>query len=543
MSSSSAAAEERDGSLSPVLEIGAVLAARGHEVHLATNTGQESWAADYPFLAGVHGLGPAIPTAETDEHYNRMRVWKSEPSMRTLLQSKRLFDSNWPSTYRGLRALCEDPATRPAFIIADFFADNAARDMLRQFGIQLASVWPQMPYLMAPASYIPGQPGFQTEVLLTSEHASLAARFRSELVVVRALPALLSWVMWTRRMRADQGVNYPLAPATKPDYLVLVNSFIGLEVPKDLPPLIAAVGPILADQYPPLDDAMSTFLEQHDRTIYISLGTHICLPGAELEKILTGLNAALDAGHINGVIWAIPAKPRANFDLTKEYERPLGKALTAAAIVAGTHPQFLLPSFAPQRAVLAHPSTKLFLTHGGGSSANETLFHGVPVLTIGYFFDQLCNSVRLREAGVGLSLDKSSFTADEIAAGIREILVDEDGGFALNVRRLQRIATIASRRKHLAADLIEEVMCDQELRIQGGVVRRPMHLQTADMRMPLWKARNWDMWFVGFTGMAVTGVAAWWMVKDGWRRLPRIFVRSSSVVRGFARDIWAERFR
>lgn len=37
---------------------------------------------------------------------------------------------------------------------------------------------------------------------------------------------------------------------------------------------------------------------------------------------------------------------------------------------------------------------------------------------------------------------------------------------------------------------IEEVMYDNELRWDGGEELRPMHLQTADMRMPFWKAKN-----------------------------------------------------
>lgn len=36
--------------------------------------------------------------------------------------------------------------------------------------------------------------------------------------------------------------------------MVLVNSFLRLEAPKDLPPLVAAVGPILAEEYPDLND-------------------------------------------------------------------------------------------------------------------------------------------------------------------------------------------------------------------------------------------------------------------------------------------------
>lgn len=445
--------------------------------------------------------------------------------MAPLMASKRLFDSVWPATLRGLRSICEDPAARPDFVLADFFAESAARDVLRQYGIQIAVVWPQMPFLMAPAPYISGQPGFEADrSALTSEHASLLARFRNELVIVRGLPELVSWRLWTGRMRADAGVRYSLPVLTKPDYLVFVNTFFGLEVPRDLPPLMAAVGPILADEYPPLDDALSAFLQTHDRTVYISLGTHIALPTSDVLKVLRAMLQCLEARHINGIIWSLP-----NLSALISQSPPETDG-TTARILANHHPNFHLSPFVPQRAILDHTSTILFLTHGGGSSANEALFHGSPALTMGFFFDQLCNSARLLHAGVGLSLDKSAFTPESITRSVGRILKDEDGSFARNVRRMQTIARVASRRKHHAADLIEEVMYDQELRFRDGIELRPMHLQTADARMPAWKARNWDMWFVGLTGLTASAVACWWAVRYGWRGLPGLLAIS--------RDSW-----
>ncbi|KAF4449133.1 hypothetical protein F53441_7529 [Fusarium austroafricanum] len=522
----------------PVLEIGAVLASRGHEIQFATCADQEDWAANYPFINTIYTVGPAPSEDDLDLHYETMRLWRHEHGFGPMMKSKYFFDNFWTDTYKSLHAICEDEFMRPDFIIADFFADSAARDMLKQFNIQLASVWPQMPYAMAPVSYHPGQPGFQADGALTSEHASLSSRFWNEFVVLAALPTIVPWLIWTKRMRVDAGVNYSHSLLPKPDYLVLVNSFWGLEAPKELPPLMVPVGPILSDEYPSLEDDLAQFLDSHDKTIYVCLGTHVNLPREELTKYLLGFIQAFDAGSINGVIWAIPRKPRANFDTSRPYHLSDGSTLSVDDILNDTHPDFRLPVFAPQRAILAHTNTVLFLTHGGGSSANETIFHGTPVLAVGYFFDQLCNSARLKAAGIGTSLDKSYLTPSCIAAAIAHVTADADGTFATNVRRMQRIATLNSKRKHLAADLVEEVMIDQELRFRSGTELQPMHLQTADMRMPIWKARNWDMWLISLTGLAAGGMASWWFVTEGWRKLPIILSRSIRLGRGLAREIF-----
>jgi hypothetical protein len=128
-----------------------------------------------------------------------------------------------------------------------------------------------MPFLMLGCSYLPGQPGFQVHLTLTSEHASIWSRIRNELVLLWAVPDSLNLLKWTINMRQKAGVTYPLPIASKPNYLVLINSFLGLEIPRDLPPLAALIGPILADEYSPLQERYLSFLSKHRSIIYMLL--------------------------------------------------------------------------------------------------------------------------------------------------------------------------------------------------------------------------------------------------------------------------------
>ncbi|KAG9855796.1 UDP-Glycosyltransferase/glycogen phosphorylase, partial [Aureobasidium melanogenum] len=477
----------------PVLELCKVLAERGHVVEFATNAGQEDWAKCCPLIKTVHSFGPGPSDEETEAHYRRMLSWSPADGLSSIMKSKYLWDSYWTDTYLHLKDIASNPVTRPDFIIADFFADAAVKDMMVEFGIPIAIVWPQMPYLMAPVSYIPGQPGFQIDMSLTSEHASIASRIGNEMVLFWALPSLLKWLKWTKAMRMKAGVTHKTPSDPKPDYLVLVNSFFGLEVPKDLPPSIVPCGPILADSYMGLDENHAKFLAQHKRVLYVALGTHIILEGTDVAKILEGIIQALDGDHIDGVIWAVGQSPRKEFPCTQSFRRTGQRVHTLGEMLDQADPDLMFPLFAPQRAVLEHQNTVLFLTHGGSSSANEALYHGVPVLTLGFFFDQLSNSARLRSAGVGLSLDKSHYASSEICDRIALIVGDRDGQFAQDVKRVKGIARIALKRKHLAADLIEQSMIDEEFRFLDGKEIHPRHLQTADMRMSTWRAKNWDL--------------------------------------------------
>ncbi|KAJ5202359.1 hypothetical protein N7449_004438 [Penicillium cf. viridicatum] len=134
------------------------------------------------------------------------------------------------------------------------------------------------------------------------------------------------------------------------------------------------------------------------------------------------------------------------------------------------------------------------------------------MLSMGIFSDQIANTTRLVAGGVAESLNKFGFTSDKIYDKAKKILKSKNETYSQNVLRLQRIAQVASRCKYHAADLIEELMYDNELRFKDGKELRPMHLQTADMRMSAFRAKNWDLYAVsGLTLAAVVGST--WMVS------------------------------
>lgn len=493
--------------LGPVFEIGAVLAARGHTIEFATLEGQEGWVKGFDFITKVYFLGRGPTAEQMNAHYLRMRTWDISKGIGGSMESKYLFDSFWPQTYHGLKVIMDDPDTRPAMMIADFFVDTV-KDIHVEYKLPIAQVWPQMPFLMMPCSYIPGQPGLQLEGTLTSENASLWLRLKNELIIFFGLPAIVKWLRWTKQMRLKNGVTYPTHQIQKPDYLIFINSFFGLEIPRDLPPTCAPVGPLIRDTYDPLNEECEIFLKQHEKVIYIALGTHIILTNADASKIVKGILRLMEDGLIDGVIWSISKSGRQDldFDTTYSHEPTSGasKTLRLGDLFSGRNPDWLCSVFVPQRAILDHPSTKIYFTHGGGSSANEGLFHGKLMIAMGVFWDQVSNTARLVDGGVAESLNKLHFTPEELYTKAEKILTDRDGGYRRNSLRLRRIAHVASKRKHHAADLVEELIYDTELRFQDGKELRPMHLQTADMRMPAWKAKNWDLWAVSILGVSAT---------------------------------------
>lgn len=290
----------------------------------------------YPFVSAVHVIGREITESEDEEFYLRVQQWdnKFSKGKGEVIKIKQFSDSFWVETYRNLKRVVQD--TKPDLIFTDYQVE-AANDLAHESCIPLVAMWPQMPWLLSPQKWIPGEPDTQTRCL-TSEHASIYDRLYDQTYLLRWSPYLVRILLSNRKRRREAGVKTMLPRQKKPDYLLLVNSFFGLEPAKDLPPLMQAVGPILADTYPRLTEEEARFLDGKQATIYVAFGTHMYPTAESLEKILLGLNAAIVAGYIDGVIWSLKAVARKQLNLTKRWPTASLRRMTWADLLSNEHP-------------------------------------------------------------------------------------------------------------------------------------------------------------------------------------------------------------
>ncbi|KAF2361749.1 UDP-glucuronosyl/UDP-glucosyltransferase [Trinorchestia longiramus] len=82
----------------------------------------------------------------------------------------------------------------------------------------------------------------------------------------------------------------------------------------------------------------------------------------------------------------------------------------------------LARSVIPQQDLLAHPQTKLFVSHCGMNSVNEAVFHATPLLCVPNFADQGDITRRVLDRGFGLSLAKNDLTQETLYQKITEVI-------------------------------------------------------------------------------------------------------------------------
>lgn len=77
---------------------------------------------------------------------------------------------------------------------------------------------------------------------------------------------------------------------------------------------------------------------------------------------------------------------------------------------------------------------------------------------------------------------------------------------------MKGITRMAARKKEGVADVIEQMLVDEQGRWVNGKEMRAPFLETADMRMSTFRARNWDLWL--YSSVAVISIS--WIAKSAF---------------------------
>jgi glucuronosyltransferase len=84
----------------------------------------------------------------------------------------------------------------------------------------------------------------------------------------------------------------------------------------------------------------------------------------------------------------------------------------------------MLSKWLPQQDILAHPKLKVFITHAGQSSFQETLCHQKPVVAISIGGDQHCNARESENMGFGIAQLFQTLDEDELYNALDNVLND-----------------------------------------------------------------------------------------------------------------------
>lgn len=93
----------------------------------------------------------------------------------------------------------------------------------------------------------------------------------------------------------------------------------------------------------------------------------------------------------------------------------------------------LIKKWLPQSDILAHPNTKVFITHGGLFGTQEGVHHAVPMLGIPFYCDQQLNLRKSERNGYAISLHFQSIDHGILKDSLMKLIYDPS--YRNNIKR------------------------------------------------------------------------------------------------------------
>ena len=264
-----------------------------------------------------------------------------------------------------------------------------------------------------------------------------------------------------KEMKEMYGSQLPyIGDLEKRMQIALVNSHPAIEFAESLPPNVIEIGGMQIADPKPVEKEIDEFLNEGKKgSILMSLGTNF-------------KSEYLDESVINSILEAFRQLPDYNFIWKFENSEKI-KELPKNVMIR---------PWLSQNDILAHKNVKAFISHSGMLSTLESTWHGVPIVGIPLFMDQIRNLKKSQDAGVAVKVDINTITTEQLKSALLEVL--ENPKYKENMK--------------LRSDLFKDQPqrpLDRAVWWCEYVMRNPKatHLRPAEFNLGLLGSHFWDI--------------------------------------------------
>ncbi|EDV97379.1 UDP-glucosyltransferase 2 [Drosophila grimshawi] len=184
---------------------------------------------------------------------------------------------------------------------------------------------------------------------------------------------------------------------------ILQNGHAVVSYPRPFLPNVAEVACIHCKPARPLPKDLDDFISASGASgfIYVSMGSSV--KAANMPESLRRMLVKTFARLPYNVLWKYEGNEADMQDLT---------------------PNVKLSRWLPQQDILGHSQLRAFVTHGGLLSMFETVYHGVPVVTMPVFCDHDVNSAKAEVDGYAIKLDLETLSTNQLYKAIMKVIHD-----------------------------------------------------------------------------------------------------------------------
>ncbi|XP_070502277.1 UDP-glucosyltransferase 2-like [Chironomus tepperi] len=182
--------------------------------------------------------------------------------------------------------------------------------------------------------------------------------------------------------------------------IALVNSHPAIEFAESLPPNVIEIGGMQIADPKPVEKELDEFLNNGKKgSVLMSLGSNFKSEFLDESVIVSILEAFRQLPDYN-FVWKFE-----NSEKIKELPKNV-----------------MIRPWLSQNDILAHKNVKAFISHSGMLSTLESTWHGVPIVGIPLFMDQIRNLRKSENAGVAVKVDINTITTDQLKSALLEVL-------------------------------------------------------------------------------------------------------------------------
>lgn len=436
------------GLLNPLLVLAGELARRGvPDLYFATDENRraevEALSANSPVsFVSLGDVNPEMSAVAWDDDVYRAVTHKSKSKANQAVIRQTYRPSSRMEKYGRLETAVS--WIEPALMVVD---------SISQFGCELA-ITKGIPFVL-------GVPFLPSNVLTTRTHLGKSytppefpvphsglpypmnrrQSLANHLMKIRTLLPFLTPSL--RRVVAQDTVlreRHGIAPEAKGEMsrvdqaeLILCYSIPELDYPFPLPKKMHTVGALV----PPLPQApgeheLLQWLDAQKSVVYMGFGTITRLSREQVEALVE-VARRMDRHKF---LWKLP--------IEQQHLLPSSDQLPGNLRIEAWVPS--------QLDLLAHPSVRLFFTHAGSNGVHEGLYFGKPLVARPLWMDCHDLAVRVKDFGVGLTLDKpNTIDPDDVTDKLTRVL--GDSSFRERAERIGQLQQAAGGRQ-AAADLL-----------------------------------------------------------------------------------------
>lgn len=507
-----------------ILEITRELQNRDHQITYVAIDDNGRFLNEYKNMSFI-----SLGVNEDHKHFlsKAKDIFSKEKDTASLLFTSTIFNSMFTSSYKHifpqLKKIIENE--QPDVIICDFFSPSC-RDAAELNEIPLITgLQTTDAFGINDAKYLTHGMDFKP---ITTETLSFLERFNDAVVYpLQASYYFYPIVTNLNKIRYEFGV--PKSSSLFGDLsrtLGIANTFVGFEPAVATPPNIKQIGPIMSNSVTPLTKDLVTFLGKYKKSLYVAFGSNVMLGTKDIDNIVYSCLNALEQGIINGVVWGLGKTKKADFSESFQFN---GNEISRDYLF--NHPQFRILEWAPQEAILNHPSTVIFLSHGGLESTFEGIVSKTPILCMAFLGDQPRNAKKLELAGIGTYINRK--TIDPLTMADKMSTLLNDPILPYNLERMSSLANANGRVKY-AANLIEiyannAIQCrPSQPFIYGKPGCEAAHLVPVSHQMNFIKANQLDVYFVAIL-IAVSTLLIFPVVLYQFGMFIKVYLYSSST--------------